>query len=96
MLILILTLALTLILTLILTVILFFSSCALLVDINVSVWDIRRPYIPHAQFTQHKDSVTGNGGILQFERVSSFSCNGGEWVMGVERVVKELERYFPL
>lgn len=35
------------------------ASCALVVDINVSVWDIRRPYIPHAQFTQHKDAVTG-------------------------------------
>ncbi|XP_028401189.1 GATOR complex protein WDR24-like isoform X2 [Dendronephthya gigantea] len=35
------------------------ASCALLVDNCVSVWDIRRPYLPHAQFTQHQDAVTG-------------------------------------
>ncbi|XP_046842250.1 GATOR complex protein WDR24-like [Xenia sp. Carnegie-2017] len=35
------------------------ASCALLVDNCVSVWDIRRPYLPHAQFSFHEDAVTG-------------------------------------
>lgn len=35
------------------------ASCALVVDCNVNVWDIRRPYIPFAAFDQHKDVATG-------------------------------------
>ncbi|XP_013392028.1 GATOR complex protein WDR24 [Lingula anatina] len=35
------------------------SSCSLLVDHNVNVWDIRRPYIPFASFEEHRDVVTG-------------------------------------
>jgi hypothetical protein len=37
----------------------YFCSCALVEDNCVSVWDIRRPYIPHAQFTKHQCSITG-------------------------------------
>ena len=35
------------------------ASCALVVDHHVSVWDIRRPYIPFAAFTEHTDVATG-------------------------------------
>lgn len=35
------------------------SSCSLVVDHHVSVWDIRRPYIPFAAFTEHSDVATG-------------------------------------
>jgi len=35
------------------------ASCSLLVDFDIHVWDIRRPYIPYASFCEHKDVVTG-------------------------------------
>lgn len=35
------------------------ASCALVVDHHVSVWDIRRPYIPYAAFSEHQDVATG-------------------------------------
>ena len=35
------------------------SSCAQLLDFSLNVWDIRRPYIPVAVFSRHKDVVTG-------------------------------------
>ncbi|XP_058806827.1 GATOR complex protein WDR24 [Phymastichus coffea] len=35
------------------------ASCALVVDCSISVWDIRRPYIPFASFDEHKDVATG-------------------------------------
>ncbi|ELT99584.1 hypothetical protein CAPTEDRAFT_201741 [Capitella teleta] len=35
------------------------SSCSLLLDFSVNVWDIRRPYVPFASFNEHKDCVTG-------------------------------------
>ncbi|KAI5710265.1 hypothetical protein M8J75_007112 [Diaphorina citri] len=35
------------------------ASCSLVVDSSVNVWDIRRPYIPLASFTEHKDVVSG-------------------------------------
>ncbi|KAH0951196.1 hypothetical protein HN011_008154 [Eciton burchellii] len=35
------------------------ASCALVVDCNINVWDIRRPYIPFASFNEHKDVPTG-------------------------------------
>ncbi|XP_058965127.2 GATOR2 complex protein WDR24 [Pocillopora verrucosa] len=35
------------------------ASCSLLVDFDIHVWDIRRPYIPYASFGEHKDAVTG-------------------------------------
>ena len=34
------------------------ASCALVVDHHVSVWDIRRPYIPFAAFAEHTDCAT--------------------------------------
>ena len=37
----------------------FVFSCALLLDFNIHVWDIRRPYIPSASFPDHKDVTTG-------------------------------------
>jgi len=39
----------------------FHFSCSLLVDFDIHVWDIRRPYIPYASFCEHKDVVTGTG-----------------------------------
>ncbi|UYV77331.1 WDR24 [Cordylochernes scorpioides] len=35
------------------------ASCSLVVDFNVNIWDIRRPYIAFASFTEHKDVATG-------------------------------------
>ena len=35
------------------------ASCAYQFDFNVSVWDIRRPFIPFASFEDHSDVVTG-------------------------------------
>lgn len=35
------------------------ASVALVVDCTVNVWDVRRPFIPYAAFTQHKDVATG-------------------------------------
>ncbi|CAH1396374.1 unnamed protein product [Nezara viridula] len=35
------------------------ASVALVVDCTVNVWDVRRPYIPYAAFTKHKDVATG-------------------------------------
>ena len=35
------------------------ASSSLVVDFSVSVWDIRRPYIPYATFTEHKDITKG-------------------------------------
>ena len=35
------------------------ASIGLLLDSSVTVWDIRRPFIPFASFTEHKDCVTG-------------------------------------
>lgn len=35
------------------------ASSSLVVDFSVSVWDIRRPYIPYALFTEHKDVTRG-------------------------------------
>lgn len=35
------------------------ASCALVIDSSIHVWDIRRPYIPHASFNDHKDITTG-------------------------------------
>ncbi|XP_062515245.1 GATOR2 complex protein WDR24-like isoform X2 [Corticium candelabrum] len=34
------------------------ASCALLVDNNINVWDVQRPYIPFACFTEHRDVTT--------------------------------------
>ena len=34
------------------------ASCALVVDCNVNVWDVRRPYIPFAAFNEHRDLPT--------------------------------------
>ena len=36
------------------------ASCSLLLDFSVNVWDIRRPFVPFAAFTEHKDCVTGS------------------------------------
>lgn len=34
------------------------ASTAIVVDRNINVWDIRRPYIPYAYFKGHKDIST--------------------------------------
>ncbi|KAG1698554.1 GATOR complex protein WDR24 [Nymphon striatum] len=35
------------------------ASSSLVVDFSVNVWDVQRPYIPYASFTEHKDVTTG-------------------------------------
>ncbi|CAG9865072.1 unnamed protein product [Phyllotreta striolata] len=30
------------------------SSCAIVIDCSINVWDIRRPYIPYASFNEHR------------------------------------------
>ena len=34
-------------------------SAALALDFAINIWDIRRPYVPHASFLEHKDVTTG-------------------------------------
>uniref|UniRef100_A0A158PAG2 GATOR2 complex protein WDR24 n=1 Tax=Angiostrongylus cantonensis TaxID=6313 RepID=A0A158PAG2_ANGCA len=34
------------------------ASCAVVNDMNVHIWDIRRPFLPFASFENHSDSVT--------------------------------------
>ncbi|XP_031570799.1 GATOR complex protein WDR24-like [Actinia tenebrosa] len=35
------------------------ASVSLLVDFDIHIWDMRRPYIPYATFNEHKDTPTG-------------------------------------
>ncbi|XP_071975805.1 GATOR2 complex protein WDR24 [Engystomops pustulosus] len=35
------------------------ATCSMMVDHNIYVWDVRRPYIPFATFEEHKDVTTG-------------------------------------
>ena len=28
-------------------------------DFDIHVWDVRRPYVPYASFSEHKDVATG-------------------------------------
>ncbi|XP_064455618.1 GATOR2 complex protein WDR24-like isoform X2 [Ornithodoros turicata] len=35
------------------------ASSSLVVDFSINVWDVRRPYVPFAAFTEHKDVATG-------------------------------------
>ncbi|KAG8145498.1 hypothetical protein E2320_012023 [Naja naja] len=35
------------------------ATCSMMVDHNIYVWDIRRPFIPSAMFEEHKDVTTG-------------------------------------
>lgn len=35
------------------------ATCSMMVDHNIYVWDVRRPYIPFAAFEEHKDVATG-------------------------------------
>lgn len=37
----------------------YIASSSLVYDFTLSVWDIRRPYVPYALFCQHRDVVTG-------------------------------------
>lgn len=37
----------------------FPGSCSFVVDFDIHVWDVRRPYIPYASFSEHKDVPTG-------------------------------------
>ena len=34
-------------------------------DFDIHVWDIRRPYIPYASFSEHKDVVTGTDSCVR-------------------------------
>eukprot|EP01133_Synstelium_polycarpum_P008691 gene8691-10211_t len=35
------------------------ASCSSIVDLQTHIWDIKRPYIPIASFTEHRDVPTG-------------------------------------
>ncbi|XP_078388148.1 GATOR2 complex protein WDR24-like [Cetorhinus maximus] len=35
------------------------ATCSMMVDHNIYVWDVRRPYVPFAMFEEHKDVTTG-------------------------------------
>uniref|UniRef100_A0A8D8G678 GATOR2 complex protein WDR24 n=1 Tax=Culex pipiens TaxID=7175 RepID=A0A8D8G678_CULPI len=35
------------------------ASCALVVDNNIYIWDVRRPFIPYASFNEHSNVTTG-------------------------------------
>lgn len=35
------------------------ASCSLVADNSVHIWDLQRPFIPLASFTDHKDLATG-------------------------------------
>ncbi|XP_032869175.1 LOW QUALITY PROTEIN: GATOR complex protein WDR24-like [Amblyraja radiata] len=35
------------------------ATCSMMVDHNVYVWDVRRPYVPFAMFEEHRDVTTG-------------------------------------
>ncbi|CAB3402615.1 unnamed protein product [Caenorhabditis bovis] len=34
------------------------ATCASVNDMNIHIWDIRRPFIPYATYDEHRDSVT--------------------------------------
>eukprot|EP00117_Sycon_ciliatum_P006615 scpid23107/ scgid10081/ WD repeat-containing protein 24 len=50
------------------------ASCALLLDFNIHVWDIRRPYIPFASFQEHKDVATG----IVWQKEASYLVSGAK------------------
>jgi len=35
------------------------ATCSMMVDHNVYVWDVRRPFVPAAMFEEHRDVTTG-------------------------------------
>lgn len=35
------------------------ASCALVIDCSINIWDIRRPFIPFAAFSEHRDIASG-------------------------------------
>lgn len=37
----------------------YIASCALVLDNNINIWDIRRPYVPYATFLEHTKAATG-------------------------------------
>ncbi|VDL69357.1 unnamed protein product [Nippostrongylus brasiliensis] len=55
------------------------ASCAVVNDMSVHIWDIRRPYLPYASFEGHSDSVTD--GLLVLHRMEqkqsplSYACD---------------------
>ncbi|KAK8765664.1 hypothetical protein V5799_031726 [Amblyomma americanum] len=41
------------------------ANSSLVVDCTINVWDTRRPYVPFAAFTEHKDVATGMPSVLR-------------------------------
>lgn len=35
------------------------ATCSMMVDHNIYVWDVRRPFVPAAMFEEHRDVTTG-------------------------------------
>ena len=51
----------------------YIASCALVLDNNINIWDIRRPYVPYASFQEHTNAVTGI--VWQKESDVILSCS---------------------
>lgn len=49
------------------------ASCALLLDNNVTIWDIRRPFVPFAAFQEHHDVATDIVWLKDSDRILSCS-----------------------
>ena len=64
------------------------ASCALLLDNNVNIWDIRRPYVPFAAFQEHKDVATGI--IWQKDPDILLSCSKDKTIC--HHIIKDAER----
>ena len=37
----------------------YIASCALVLDNNINIWDVRRPFVPFASFQEHMNVATG-------------------------------------
>lgn len=51
------------------------ANCSLLLDHSINVWDVRRPFIPFANFDEHKDVATCE---CTFHFFNSFVFNHSE------------------
>eukprot|EP01102_Stenamoeba_stenopodia_P018933 TRINITY_DN7028_c0_g1_i1.p1 TRINITY_DN7028_c0_g1~~TRINITY_DN7028_c0_g1_i1.p1 ORF type:complete len:798 (-),score=135.63 TRINITY_DN7028_c0_g1_i1:38-2431(-) len=54
------------------------ASSASLMDFNIHIWDMKRPYFPFASFTGHKDVATG---IQWFQGDTLMSCGKDSFLM---------------
>ncbi|XP_047136789.1 GATOR2 complex protein WDR24 isoform X1 [Hydra vulgaris] len=64
------------------------SSCALILDNNINIWDIRRPYVPFAAFQEHKDVATGF--VWQRDPDVMLSCSKDKTI--IHHTIRDAER----